>query len=168
MKQSVVTALIRRILLTAGAVAGLGLIAALLLYFLSQSTLAFGQKCGGGQCWGYQIKQYQITKRTVLIINATWGLHLEYELPRMLLERANEDRWLAADRALYLNFRLKPQDDPNATGSHLQVLYDFQRGEMYVSSPFQLWRGADYQSGDPGRNWLTEEDFQAVVQHIEP
>ena len=162
------TLLIRRVLWTAAILAVLGLAAVRLSMVLARDTLAFGQKCGGGNCWGYRLEQYRLSKQTVVTITGTWGMQLEYELPKMLVERANEDRWLANDRAVYLNLRLKPLNDPNARAAPLQLLYDFQRGEMYVTSPLQLWRAPDYQSGNPGRNWLTEAEFQSVLTRIEP
>ena len=72
-------------------------------------------------------------------------MQLEYELPKTLVEKVSEDRWLAGDRAIYLSFRLKPLDDPGATGSLLRLLYDFQRGDLYINSPLQLWRAPDSQ-----------------------
>jgi len=53
-------------------------------------------------------------------------MQLQYELPKMLVESVSEDRWLAGDRAIYMNFRLKPADDPTATGTSLRIIYDFQ------------------------------------------
>jgi hypothetical protein len=160
MEQLAVTPLIRRILWIAGGVAVMAIGAALLVFFLSQTTLGFGEKCGGGYCWGYQLDQYRFSKRTRLTISGSWGLHLEYELPRMQMERANDDRWLEDDRAVYLNFRLKPFNDPAAAGAPVKLVYDFQRGELYVTSPLQLWRL-------PGRRWLTEPEFQKVVNGME-
>jgi hypothetical protein len=64
---------------------------------------------------------------------------------------------------------LKPLNNPNGDGEHVQVLYDFQRGELYVASALQLWRAQDYQGGgNPGKNWLTDEEFQRVVKRIQP
>lgn len=162
------TSFIRRILWIAGAVAVTGVGAVLLVLFLSRTTIGFAEKCGGGSCWGYQLDQYGFSKRTRLTISGSWGLHLEYELPRMLVERANDDRWLATDRAIYLNLRLKPFNDPTAPGTLVKLIYDFQRGELYVTSPLQLWRAPDNQSGNPARNWLTESEFRRVVTEIEP
>jgi hypothetical protein len=163
-----VTPLIRRILLVATFVAVAGLTTVLLIFFLSTKTLGFAQKCAGGSCWGYQLDQYTFSKRAVLTFNGTWGLRLQYELPKMLIQRANEDRWLATDRALYLNLRCKPIKDPDGEGTPLRIIYDFQRGEIYLSSPLQLWRAKDSQTGDPMKNWLTEADFQRVLSRMEP
>ena len=162
------TPLIRRILWIAGGVAVTAVAAVLLVFFLSQNTIGFGEKCGGGYCWGYQLDQYRFSKRTQLTISGSWGLRLEYELPKMQVERANDDRWLAGERAIYLSLHLKPFTDPSAAGSPVKLVYDFQRGELYVTSPLPLWRAPDSASGNPGRNWLTEAEFQKVVGRIEP
>ncbi len=156
------TSFIRRILWIAGGVAVTAFVAVLLVVFLSQSTIGFGEKCGAGYCWGYELDQYRFSKRTLLKISGSWGLHLEYELPRMQVERANDDRWLASDRAIYLSLHLKPFSDPSATGAPVKLVYDFQRGELFVTSPLPLWRAPD------PRNWMTEIEFQKLVQRIEP
>jgi len=169
MKQLVVTPTIRRVLWIAAAFAILSVLAVLLVVRLSRDAIGFGQKCGGGFCWGYQLEQNAFSKQTVLRFTGSWGLDLRYAFPKMQLERVNEDRWLAGDRAVYLNFRLKPLNSSAADGEHVQVLYDFQRGELYVASALALWRGQDFQSGgNPGKNWLTDEEFQQIVKRIQP
>ena len=169
MKQSVVTPLIRRVLWIAAVFAALGVLAVFLIYRFSQDAIGFSQKCAGGFCWGYQLEQQSFSKQTVLRFTGSWGLNIHYPLPKMQLERVNGDRWLANDRAIYLNFRLKPLNNLSADGEHVQILYDFQRGELYVASQLQLWRGQDFQGGaNPGKNWLTDEEFQQVVKRIEP
>jgi hypothetical protein len=169
MKQLVVTPIIKRVLWTAAVFAILSIAAVLLLYRFSQDAIGFSQKCAGGFCWGYQLEQQSFSKQTVLRFTGTWGLDIHYALPKMQLERVNEDRWLANDRAIYLNFRLKPLNNLSASGEHVQVLYDFQRGELYVASQLPLWRGQDFQSGgNSSKNWLTDEEFQQIVIRIQP
>ncbi len=164
-----VTPLIRRVLWGAAALAILSVLAVLLVLRVSQDAIGFSEKCAGGFCWGYQLEQNKFSKQTVLKFTGSWGLNLRYPLPKMQLERVNEDRWLANDRAIYLNFRLKPLNNPSADGEHVQVLYDFQRGELYVASALQLWRVQDFQGGgNPSKNWLSDEEFQQVVKRIQP
>ena len=162
------TPLIRTVLWTAAVVAVLALGAVLVIRVLAHSTVAFGQKCAAGNCWGYRLEQYRFSNQAVLTITGSWGMQLEYELPKMMVETVSEDRWLAVDRAIYLNFRVKPVDDPTAAGTPLRLLYDFQRGQLYINSTLQLWRAPDYQNGDPARNWLTDAEFQSVLTRIEP
>jgi hypothetical protein len=169
MKQSVVTPLIRRVLWIAAVFAILIVLAVFLFYRFSRDTIGFSEKCAGGACWGYQLEQQSFSKQMVLRFTGTWGLDLDYPLPKMQLQRVNEDRWLANDRAIYLNFRLKPLNNLSADGEHVQILYDFQRGELFVASQLQLWRGQDFQGGGtPGKNWLTDEEFQQIVKRIQP
>lgn len=144
----------------------MGLAAVLLSKLVAHNTLAFGQKCGASNCWGYRLEQYAFSKQTTLTITAIGGKQITYELPKLLVERANEDRWMAGDRAIYLNFRLKPFDDPGAEGTRFRVLYDFQRGEMYTSSTLALPHSPDDSGGAPKN--LTEAEFQRVLTGIEP
>ena len=163
------TPFIRRVLWVAAAFAILTVVAALLIVRVSQDAIGFSQKCAGGFCWGYQLEQHKFSKQMTLRFTGSWGLDLGYPLPKAQFERVNEDRWLANDRAIYLNFRLRPLNNPSADGDHVQVLYDFQRGELYVASPLPLWRAQDFLGGgNPSKNWLTDEEFQQVVKRIQP
>ena len=159
---------IRRILLIAAAVAGIGVGAVWFAVYMARDTTGFSQKCGGSYCWGYKLEQYRFLKRTTLTFWGTWGLQLQYELPVMNIERVNEDRWLAADRAIYLNLRFKPVSDPNATGERVRIVYDFQRGALNVASALPLWRVADFRSGTSGKNWLKDYEFDRLLIGIEP
>jgi hypothetical protein len=169
MKQLIVTPFIRKVLLIAAAFAALIVVAAVLIARVSQDAIGFSQKCAGGFCWGYQLQQNKFSKEGTLRFTGSWGLDLQYPLPKMQFERVNEDRWLANDRAIYLNFRLRPLNNSSAYAEHVQVLYDFQRGEVYVSSNLALWRAQDLSGGgNPSRNWLTDEEFQQIVRRIQP
>lgn len=144
-------------------VAAMGLAAVLLSKVLARNTLAFGQKCGSGSCWGYRLEQFGFSKQTTLKITTVSGEQSEFELPKMQVARVNEDRWLAGDRAIYLNFRLKPFDDSSSQGTTLRLIYDFARSTLYMSSPLE-------RSGQPagGGNWLSDAEFQSVLTRIEP
>ncbi len=159
------TLIIRRVLWSAAVVAVLALATVLVVRVMTHSTIAFGQKCGAGNCWGYRLEQYGVSKQVVLTITRSGGMQQEYELPRTLLERSGEDRWLAGDRAIYLNFRATPADGPTAKGTPLRLLYDFQRGQLYINS---AQRAPESHNGDASGNWLTEPEFQSAVTQIEP
>lgn len=163
MKLSIVTPLIRRVLWIGALVAAMGLAAVLLSKVLARSTLAFGQKCGDGSCWGYRLEQFRFSKQTTLKITAMGGEQSDFELPKMRVESVNEDRWLAGDRAIYLNFRLKPFDDPSSPGTTLRLIYDFRRGQLYMNSP--LDRSSEPSSAG---TWLSDAEFQSVLTRIEP
>ena len=158
----------RRVLWTAAAMGVIGIAAAFLAVFLSRNTIAYSQKCGGNYCWGYRLEESRFSMRSRLTFWGDWGLYLQYELPNLSVERLSADRWLAIDRAVYLNLQMKPATEAGAAGSHVQILYDFQRGELHLTSPLPLWRAQDYQGGNPVKNWLTETEFEQLLTRIEP
>jgi len=94
-------------------------------------------------------------------------MRLEYSLAKMLVESVSEDRWLAGDRAIYLNFRFeagrRSQRDGHASPDHLR----FSARPTNITSPLRLWRAPDYQNADPARNWLTDAEFQSAITRLE-
>ena len=140
----------------------------LLVRVLARSTMAFGQKCGAGNCWGYRLEQYRVSNQTGLAITGSWGMRLEYSLAKMLVESVSEDRWLAGDRAIYLNFRFeagrRSQRDGHASPGHLR----FSSGANSASIPPRSFgRAPDYRNADPARNWLTDAEFQSAITRLE-
>ena len=148
--------------MTAGLVVVLGVTLVCLFYMVRQ-TVAYGQRCGGGACWGYRLDRYEFRRMSRLTFFSDQGLHIDYTLPDMTIEKVSDDQWLSADRAIYLNLLLKPPDDSAAPGTRVRILYDYQTGMLYLNSPMALWRVPDYRSGDPARNWTSTETFDAMV-----
>ena len=159
---------LRKILVIAVLLAAIALGALSAVLYVSRDSVGYGQKCGGSYCWGYRLDQYRVPKRTVLTLWGTWGLNVTYKLPPMRIERAAEDRWLATDRAIYLNLWFRHDTDSAEQDQHVRIVYDFQRGVLNVSAPAQLWRVPDFRNSNPGKNWLTDEEFQRVLDTIEP
>jgi hypothetical protein len=147
---------------TVGLIVVLGL-TAVSLFYLVRETVGFGQRCGGGACWGYRLDRYQFRGISRLTFWSDQGLNIAYTLPDMTIEKLSEDQWVGGDRAIYLNLLLKPQGDSAAPGTRVRILYDFQAGLVHVNSPLALWRVPDYRSGDPGRNWTTTAQFDALL-----
>lgn len=137
------------------------------LVYLARESISSGQRCGGQYCWGYSLDQYDLRHKDRLRFWGSWGLDIRYDLPDMNVEKINEDRWLA-DRAVYLNLMFHPKNDSAAPGYHVRIVYDYQRGELYVVSPLQLWRAPDYRSGNPSANWMTDSQFDAEVEALTP
>ena len=154
---------IRRILLISAAVAAIGVGAVLFVVLASRNTAGSSQRCGGSHCWGYRLEQYRFVNRTTLTLWGTWGLNLRYDLPVMSIERVHQDRWLATDRAIYLNLRFKPKLDPAATGDRVRLVYDFERGALNVASTLPLWR-----LPERGKNWMTDDEFDRLLISLEP
>ena len=140
---------------------------ALALVYLAKDSIAAGQRCGGQYCWGYNLDEYELRNKDRLRFWGSWGVDIGYDLPDMNIDKVNEDRWLS-DRAIYLNLMLHPRNDSTSPGFHVRILYDFQRGEIYVASPLQLWRAPDYRSGNPSQNWMTDSQFDAELEALTP
>ncbi len=133
------------------------------LFFLVRDTVSYGQRCGGGACWGYRLDRYEFRRMSRLTLWSDQGLNVSYTLPDMTIEKLSEDQWLGTDRAIYLNLLLRPPEDSLATGTRVRLLYDFQAGLLYVDSSLALWRLSDYRSGDPARNWTTPMRFDTLL-----
>ena len=151
---------------TVGIVIVLMVMGILLVRFVRE-TDGFEERCGGGGCWGYRLDLYKYRKLALLRFWNDRGLEITYELPDLVVERVSEDQWLSVDRALFLNFRFRPADDSSAEGSRVRILYDFQTGQLFLDSPMQLWRVADYRSGNPARNWLTPAQFNSALEALQ-
>ena len=133
------------------------------LFYLVRQTVAYGQRCGGGSCWGYRLDRYEFRRMSQLTFWSDQGLNINYKLPDMTIEKLSEDQWLGVDRAIYLNLVLTPPDEASAAGTRVRILYDFQTGLVNVNSTLPLWRVQDYHSGDPARNWLTSAQFDTLL-----
>jgi len=142
-------------------------VSAVALVYLSREGISVGERCAGRDCWGYKLEQYDFLNKARLRFWGTWGLDVSYNLPPMNIEKVTEDHWLG-DRAVYLNLMFRPKNDSAALGNRVRILYDFQRGELYVSSPLQLWRAPDETSNDPGRNWMTDTQFDEQLEALTP
>lgn len=149
------------------AIAVLFVIAGFSMMKLSKTGVTYGQKCGGSKCWGYKVEMYRFPRRGVITIWGDWGLNLTFPLPPEDIEQYSEDHWLATDRAIYLNLRVKSPGD-TASGDRIRFIYDYQAGATYLSSTRPLWRLSGYNSGQQAKGWLTDADLDAILTRIEP
>jgi hypothetical protein len=150
---------------TAGLVVVLG-VTVVSLFYLVRQTVGYGQRCGGGACWGYRLDRYQFRGMSRLTFWSDQGLNASYPLPDMTIEKLSEDQWLGGDRAIYLNLVLTPPNDSAAGGTRVRILYDFQSGLLHVNSTLALWRLPDYRGEDPARNWTTPAQFDALLSAV--
>jgi hypothetical protein len=147
---------------TAGLIVVLG-VTVVSLFYLVRQTVGYGQRCGGGACWGYRLDRYEFRGMSRLTLWSDQGLNASYVLPDMTIEKLSDDQWLGGDRAIYLDLVLTPPDDSAAHGARVRILYDFQSGLLHVNSPLALWRLPDYRSGDPARNWTSSAQFEMLL-----
>ncbi len=158
----------RRFLVAAFIIATAAVTGVVLFAYSSKNSVSYGQQCSGAFCWGYRLDQSRFVPKTSLTIWSSSGLKLEYNLPPGVIVPVDQDRWLGNGRAIYLNFRIQRARNSKEFGDHVRVVYDFQRGTMNVASPLALWRNGDPRSPDAGHNWLTDDQFDAVLIQIDP
>lgn len=82
-----------------------------------------------------------------------------FDLDSVSVSKMVEERWIDNGRAVHLNLLVKSGGKEQPA----KLVYDFQRGEMYTSSPLDLWRAPS----EPNKNLkMSEEEFQAVLTRI--
>jgi len=139
-----------------------------LFAYSSKKSVNYGQQCAGAFCWGYRLDQSRFVAKTSLTFWNASGLKLEYALPPGVIVPVDQDRWLGNGRAIYLNFRIQRVANSKEFGDHLRIVYDFERGTLYVASPLALWRNGDSHSPEVGHNWLTDDQLDGVLIQIDP
>lgn len=144
---------------------GLFLIIALLAWNLGY-TVASGETSDnlGYYPYGYKIEHYYIRSSFRLKFWTSMGMVFKYDSGQMTVEEVKEQRWVNNDAAVYLNLRIKQHDSSVSTDS-ARVIYDFQRGQMYVTSRFKLWRTFD--KNHERANWMSEAEFDAVLARLQ-
>lgn len=65
-------------------------------------------------------------------------------------------------RAAFRPARLLTPDNSIHVEDNAKILFDFQSGQLYVTSPLHLWRGGAGREG-----WLTDDDFKSVLNSLE-
>lgn len=141
--------------------------ALILVYYRRTETLARGVRRDQFQAAvSYKIERYRYRNRVRLIFADDADAQVICDLMPLAVDKVVEQRWLASGRALYLYLLLK---SPQAIGADGQpeakpakIIYDYQRGELYVASPLHLWRTA----ASEGR-WMNEEEFGGVLARYE-
>ncbi len=139
-------------------------IAASFAYFYLKSNVAVGERKNDQASWGYSVDQYRFRDRMRLDLwNSTSMFseanHSSFDLNSVSIGKMVEERWIDNGRAVLLNLLVKSGGKEQPA----KLIYDFQRGEMYTSSPLDLWRAP----GEPGKNLkMNEEEFQAVLNRL--
>jgi hypothetical protein len=136
-----------------------------LVVWYAQYTIASSEKRDefSGVTYGYRVKQYYFWNSASLTIRLDRGTHRQMEssfnLPRCTIEKI-EEHWLSNDGAIYLNIRVRHYDSTSSVDS-LKVIYDYHRGEMFMSSKFTLWRF--WNEKKKPEAWMSESEFNEVL-----
>lgn len=128
--------------------------------------IAAGEQSEGGTGvkYGFRIEGQYFFSKTTLKFWTSRGLNLNYELYPYTVEDVSS-RWLANNRAIYLDLRLKYHDSVPSVAP-VKVIYDFQRGSVYINSPMNLGRVWDPDDRIE-RNWMSEDDFRSELSRLD-
>ncbi len=129
--------------------------------YVVRKTVAKGERNNAQASWGYSVDQHRLWNRLRLELWSDSSMFSSasdatLDLNNVSVNKIGEERWLADGRAVFLHLLV------NADGKEqsAKVIYDFQRGEMYTSSPVDLWRVPSA----PNQNFkMNDEEFQAVL-----
>lgn len=139
-------------------------IAAAFSYFFLKSNIAVGERKNDQATWGYSVDQYLFRDRMRLNLWSDSSMFsaasdATFDLDSVSVSKMVEERWIDNGRAVHLNLLVKSGGKEQPA----KLVYDFQRGEMYTSSPLDLWRAPS----EPNKNLkMSEEEFQAVLTRI--
>ena len=139
-------------------------IAASFSYFFLKSNIAVGERKNDQASWGYSVDQYLFRDRMRLNLWSDSSMFsvasdATFDLNSVSVSKMVEERWIDNGRAVHLNLLVKSGGKEQPA----KLVYDFQRGEMYTSSPLDLWRAP----GEPNKNVkMTEEEFQVVLNRL--
>ena len=145
------------------AVAGLTL--AVGIGLMTQRVILVDERSEGptGVRYGFRIEQKYLISKTTLKFWTARGLNLNYELYPYTVEDVSS-HWLANNRAIYLELRLKYHDSVPSVAP-VKVIYDFQRGAVYINSPTNFGRVWDPDRID--KNWINDDDFASELSRLD-
>lgn len=159
-------------------VAILTLIAAISVFIIPlinvSRTLVFRERKDNYQSgtYGYKIEQYVFRKGVKLTFWNTRGLFFQYDGSSILREPSYdileiiEEKWISEGDAAYLKLKLKYYGSLSELGT-ARIIFDFRRSQIYLSSVFPLWRFWSRTSPDQETDWLTEEQFQEILERYD-
>jgi hypothetical protein len=147
-------------------VTALGLIAGF-FFWHAKSVVVADRAQDRFSSWGYSVERYRFHRGTRLEIWNSRGLNLTYDEPEMTVTKVSEQRWLSNQRAIYLDLNLSIKHDSLLTDVPAKILFDYKRGELYLTCSDPLWREGDWGIYRGNTTWRTEAEFHSVLEAIE-
>lgn len=146
-------------------------IAGCLVYYATLQPIAADEKTDKERLtsWGYRLQRYKFRDRDKLEIwhNQHSEMRFTYEGPALWkTPEVIEQRWLASDSAIYSNLALGLDNSLPQSRTRTRVIYDFDRGEIYLFSPYWVWRRHPNFQGSR-ECWMTEAEFDEVLKKLE-
>jgi hypothetical protein len=136
-------------------------------------TVVQGEQDNGvGRTYGYRIENYRFIEGMRITIWERLGIsksigHTEmqsvYDLRGLTVDKVDRNEWIKSDGAIYLQLQITYHDSlvsTNPTG----IIYDFHRGEMYITSDLNLWR--IWSEKLSYEDWLSENEFDKLLSEL--
>jgi hypothetical protein len=141
-----------------------------LLYYATVQTVAADEKSDRwGARWGYKVERYRFRDRFRLSIWHIWGSETRFSYEGGAYWKTPdviEQRWLSGDRAIYLNLGLGLENSVPQFRTPAKIIFDFDRGQLYLFSNDWLWRRYPEHYNSRER-WMTEQEFSEVLSNLE-
>ena len=126
-------------------------------YMTSKETLASSSRLDEFSTnIDYKVEQYRYRSRAIITFGSSPNSSLVCNLSGIKIDKILEQRWLANGRAIYLNLSINP--DSSTTPVPARLIFDFQRGELFLSSPVSLWR-----TNSSSSRWMNDAEFDGVL-----
>lgn len=141
------------------------LLVTVVLVWNARFTVASGERTDdwGRVTYGFKIEQYYVRNTFKLTFWSTRGMEFVHYQGAMTVENV-EQSWLKGDAAIYLNLQIKYHDSVVSTGP-ARIIFDFHRGEIYISSYSTLWRNFDERHRSEA--WMSETEFDAILKRLQ-
>ena len=125
------------------------------------------QNNGLGTTYGYGVENYLFTDnmRITLWVKYIDGYVMKsiYELSELTVDKVDANEWIKSNGAIYLALQITYHDSLVSTNP-TRIIYDFHRGEMYVTSDLTLWR---FWSRDLDVDtWMSESEFEKILSGL--
>ena len=132
-------------------------------------TVVEGEKDNGlGRVYGYKVENYvfghgmRITIWEKVFLGQT-EMQSVYDLSALTVDKVVKSEWIKSDGAIYLKLHITYHDSIKSTNP-TSIIYDFHRGEMFITSDLNLWRiWSEKLSVD---DWMTESEFDQILAKL--
>jgi hypothetical protein len=122
------------------------------------------QDNGYGSTYGYIVENYLFSDQMRITLWVKLGsgytMRSVYDLQELTVDKVNQNEWVKSNGAIYLNLQITYHDSTPSTKS-TKIIYDFHRGEMYVTSELTLWRIWDDNLSH--ESWMSESEFEEIL-----
>ena len=159
----------KKIVLVIVAILFLGLVAVEFWKDSQTYTLAKGEQINGyGATYGYEVENYRYAHDMRITIWTRLGtstiMKSVYELPKFSVDEVQRNDWIKSDGAVYLKLRIIDHSSLDTVHPML-LIYDFNTGQMYLSSDLTLWR--IWSRNLSQDNWISEKEFNEILAGLQ-